>query len=204
MGTFCFELETEVEGVASVLSFVLDKSIGMDEFGLENTTNEDEWERKEVGSKETMTGLRPLFLSYAQPSGNFSNFRSIFVISTKSIFNLSSLRRAEEIDGLRYQVVLLHDVKAHGCLPGSIPLDVSGVKRHKLISKILRAYCKGAGLDSDLQVPLLQLGRCNCSNGTQSTPLFDSDATVETVGLEEGDYVFVRRTMEEERNEPGE
>lgn len=91
-----------------------------------------------------------------------------------------------------------HNVSAHNCLPSELPEDVSGVRAHKPVEKILRAYCRGAELDLN-EVESLQLGRCWCnsSNPTQTSTLIDSKQSVESAGFRSGDYVFVKRISSE-------
>lgn len=95
-----------------------------------------------------------------------------------------------------------HYSAVHDCLPLELPEDVSGVRAHKPVEKVLRAYCRGAGLEVENEVESLELARCFCHSNTARTPTpLDRNETVENSNLRDGDYVFVRRIQEQDRGE---
>lgn len=101
----------------------------------------------------------------------------------------------------------------HECLALEHPKDVAGVKSTNTIEKVLRAFCRGAGMNP-IEVESLQLGKCDCrsNSSNRSSTLLDSTRTIGNSNLRDGDYVFVRRNQaleseeeeEEEEEEQGE
>jgi len=94
------------------------------------------------------------------------------------------------------KLLFCHNVSAHGCVPQTLPLDISGVKPHKKIEKILKAYSRAGAIIPEEQISSLQLGRCFCSthsSQSRSSITFGGSNTSESMGLRDGDRVFVRR-----------
>lgn len=108
----------------------------------------------------------------------------------------------------------------HDCISQAQPLDVAGLKPNKNVSKLLRAFCRGSGIEEeelDEQVKKLQIGKCFCHSGNpnQTSKLFSGIDVIEETGLKDGDYVFVKSIQQvveeadeqdevEEGNESGE
>lgn len=93
-----------------------------------------------------------------------------------------------------------YNSSAHDCLVQTSPQDVTGLKSNKSVSKLLRAFCRGSGIqeaDLDQEAKKLEIGKCFCHSDNpdqnQTSKLFSGDDVVDSVGLRDGDHVFVRR-----------
>lgn len=91
-----------------------------------------------------------------------------------------------------------YNSSAHDCLVQTSPQDVAGLKSNKPVSKLLRAFSRGSGIKEehlDREARLLRVAKCFCHsrNQKQSSELFSGEDVVESIGLKDGDHVFVRR-----------
>lgn len=93
-----------------------------------------------------------------------------------------------------------YNSSAHDCLVQTSPQDVTGLKSNKSVSKLLRAFCRGSGIqeaDLDQEARQLEIGKCFCHSHNpdhnQTSKLFSGDDVVDSMGLRDGDHVFVRR-----------